>query len=297
MEGGAREVVIVQMPSRSGFSDFMSLLSKYREEGRLGFSLEGVSEEHYQAALRVHQSETDSSLLVFPQRRALAGKVLSEVREEGQGRRVMTTAREEFALLKIWNSQSDGSCFPSAALTSLSPAVASSTALHDLNKVDAVSEVESNESSVPLEHTSDESDAGSQLLFPPFLARVATFNLNARSKNLPHFLEVLTHLDLDIICLQECPHDLAMQLKRGLGTCYTCVYATADFCGNALLTRLPVLRHWTVEMNVESGMKSAEMRSAAVAVVALDVKSAGGGHCESKVITVGISLLVYIIFW
>jgi hypothetical protein len=73
--------------------------------------------------------------------------------------------------------------------------------------------------------------------------------------------------------LQECPYELAEKLKRGLGAAYESVYAYAEYCGNALLTRLTVVRSWTVELYAK---KSYEMRSAAMAMLSLDLMSEDG---------------------
>ena len=77
--------------------------------------------------------------------------------------------------------------------------------------------------------------------------------------------------------MQECSYQLAGRLQRGLGPQYQCVYAYADFCGNALLTRLPISRSWTVEMGDNF---FGEMRSAALAMISLDMASVDGSHTQ-----------------
>jgi exonuclease III len=107
---------------------------------------------------------------------------------------------------------------------------------------------------------------------------VATFNVNDRTRNSSYFIEFLQNIDLDIICLQEVSQELAGQLARGLGPQYKCVYAYSDFCGNAILTRLPIERSWTVQM--DAIISFSEMRSAALAVLCLDLTSAEGSRTQ-----------------
>ena len=240
------------MPSRSGFNEFMALLSAYKDEGKLDFALDSVSDKLYEAARQVTYAH-DGSYLLFPEEsvdEVLSNTTPSTYRasayHQGESRPVLTTKKDDFAVLRIWKS-CGSSIFPSDSCYEFPGDVENS--LSDKMKEDVLAH------------------------FVPRTCRVATFNVNARNKNCRHFLEFLRKLDLDVICLQECPYELAEKLKRGLGAAYESVYAYAEYCGNALLTRLTVVRSWTVELYAK---KSYEMRSAAMAMLSLDLMSEDG---------------------
>lgn len=102
LEKGTREVVIIQMPTRSGFKEFIAVLHGYKTEGKLEYSLECVSEELYKSAQKVVGCVEESSLY-FPG--AIDQSPAPSI-GKGEGKPMMTTARDEFCLLRVWRSVS-----------------------------------------------------------------------------------------------------------------------------------------------------------------------------------------------
>lgn len=263
------------------------------------YSVESVSEELYQSAQQVTGCLEDSYLLfpktlfasppsvspssarsqprsssplssfsLKPSSESVQQHQLDHAKRETRERTekpIMTIPKEEFVLLRIWNN-GGRSHFPSAV-----PTITTGVDYHSKPMTSPESCVMNTTEPPRCDY-----DPVSRS------CRVATFNVNNRASNYSHFLELLQSIDLDIICLQECSYRLASRLKRGLGPQYKCVYAHADFCGNAMLTRLPISRSWRVEMEDNC---SGEMRSAALAMLSLDMTSANGRH--TQVITPG----------
>ena len=98
--------------------------------------------------------------------------------------------------------------------------------------------------------------------------RLGTLNVNARESNFNHFAELVERYDLDVFCLNECTRHLAHRISQRLNGRYQCIYAKADYAGNALFSRFPVK---SVRRLETSGKDGIEVRSAAVGTFQVDV--------------------------
>ncbi|MFT5682648.1 MAG: endonuclease/exonuclease/phosphatase family metal-dependent hydrolase [Myxococcota bacterium] len=70
---------------------------------------------------------------------------------------------------------------------------------------------------------------------------IATFNVHGATSEHQALIELLVDLDVDILCLQECPEDTALTIQATLGGSWEVAWAPAAYLGNALLTRLPMV--------------------------------------------------------
>ena len=238
MDNGTKDVVIIQKQCRCGFKEFIDMLSQLKEQQKLDFSVESISDDLYHMAQYVSRHKVKNTFLRFPL------EYDSDKTNEIKVSPVIGVDRDEYALLKVWKKSSDRSTDDhDDSLTKQSPKISNSINEYTIREI----------SSGPSEYN-------------PRTCRFATFNVNDRVGNASHIIDLLYALDLDVICLQECSVSLATRIKSGLG--YNCVYAPADYCGNAILTRLPVLSSWTVEMS-----HSSEIRSAAIAILSIQLSS------------------------
>ncbi len=69
---------------------------------------------------------------------------------------------------------------------------------------------------------------------------VATFNVHGATRHHQALIDLLLALDVDVLCLQECPEDTALALQALLGSPWEVAWAAATHLGNGLLTRLPI---------------------------------------------------------
>ena len=99
--------------------------------------------------------------------------------------------------------------------------------------------------------------------------RIGTLNLNDRAYNARSFSEFILEKNLDIVCFNECGEQLTHRLngimkKNGYEHCF----ASAAFAGNALFSRLPILKASSKSLRASRGT---ETRSAAIAEIRVDV--------------------------
>jgi len=236
---GCQEVTIVQMQSRIGFSEFLDKLDEYHQQSLLQYTVEPVSTELYEASRSL--------------RRVPAVNCVG----------VCSDSREEMLLFPgghlsgILNGVPcyDRSCDTCASLSAYgTPVVTSPREDFVLLRV------------YPFARPSNIIISP---ITPTYQFRVATFNVNNRRLNCDAFAKMIQESRVDVICLNEASHELAKDICRLLrkkGGPWKMVYAGADYTGNALLTKLPVIS----TKQVQARSKGTEMRSAAVAEVSLN---------------------------
>ena len=103
--------------------------------------------------------------------------------------------------------------------------------------------------------------------------RLGTLNVNTREMNYRAFAQLAVQHDLDVFCLNECTRALARRIVAELDGKYEMIYAEADFAGNALFSRLPIKESSRFMAEEAGGRAGGEARSAALAVLAVDLHS------------------------
>lgn len=99
------------------------------------------------------------------------------------------------------------------------------------------------------------------------LLRFATLNVNCREENSPAFAQVMNEHSVDVFCLNECTPTLARNVFQR-SECCGFTYAAADFAGNALFSRFPIINRKAL---ITTPSNDIETRSASVATILVDV--------------------------
>lgn len=122
--------------------------------------------------------------------------------------------------------------------------------------------------------------------------RLGTLNVNTRMRNVPVFAQLALEHDLDVFCLNECTRAMARKIGFELGAEYEMIYAEATFAGNALFSRLPLKGSSQFVAGVADGGAGGEARSAALAVLSVDLQSADSTPSGTDMFNTPPSVLV-----